>query len=205
MRGRQLFEDDEASVHSSATETVQRTIRKEADKVVLPAFPNRPQLQSWRRGVARALVTASAYTDSAEVAWVSEAFNRSKKFEDFEDSGEERFQSLDQKMAVALHGIMKASENKARLIIDLLTVKEEQLFSRGKLATGRAILWLINEHFQTNSTTDHAYDLMDLTNMEWFGDGITEMNNFRCLWDLAINGMHPRLREETLTDILYKR
>ena len=54
--------EDEESV-----EVVTQTIRKEADKIVIPAFPNRAQLAGWRRAIARALVTASAFTDQQEV------------------------------------------------------------------------------------------------------------------------------------------
>ena len=114
--------------------------RKEAEKVVLSAFPTRAQLPGWRRSVARALVTASAMSDQSEIPWVAAVYEVGKKFEDFESSGEERYRSLDQKLAAALHGVLRVGHEKARAIQECLAIKEDELFARGKLATGRQIL-----------------------------------------------------------------
>ena len=64
-------------------------------------------------------------------------------------------------------------------------------------------MWLISEHFRTNHTTDHASDMVDLVNLQWFGD--ENMTKFRYVWDSCVQSMYPRLPDDTLRDILYKK
>ena len=193
-------DDDDVTVSETREEI--RVNRKEGEKVVLLAFPTRAQLPGWRRSVARALVTTSAMNDQLEILWISEVYKVGKKSEDFESSGEDRFKSLDQKLAVALHGVLKGGAEKGRAISEVLHVEEDKLFQRGKITIGRQVLWLINEHFRTNHTTDHASDMVDLVSLQWF---VENMTKFRYTWDSCVQSMYPPLPDETLRDILYKK
>ena len=141
--------------------------------------------------------------DFEEIKWMTTCFKAGMKFEDFEDSGDERFSGLDMKLGTALTAILQAAGDKARAIIDLLQVKEECIWLEGKLVKGRQILWLINEHFRTSTTTDSYYDVLDLAELSYPGDA--KMTTFFYLWDICISSMDPKLPDDTLRDILVKK
>ena len=74
--------------------------------------------------IPHALVQASAYSDSAEVAWFRECNGPTKNLEDFSDSGPERLWGLDSKLGTALsnssgqhHAFKRERDEHARLLI----------------------------------------------------------------------------------------
>ena len=58
--------------------------------------------------MARALVTASAFADFAEIEWACKAYQSGKKFEDFADSGGAIYATLDLKLHMVLAAFTKA-------------------------------------------------------------------------------------------------
>ena len=110
---------------------------------------------------------------------------------------------LDLKLGTALTAVLQAAGDKSRAVSDKLLVKEEESWKDLGLIKGRQILWMINEHFRTSSTTDSYYDVIDLAEMQYPGDA--KMSTFLYLWDVCINSMEPRLPDDQLMMILAKK
>ena len=85
--------------------------RKEKESLkILEELPTVLDLHHWLARAAQALVEATAYDDRADVAWFSKINDPKETFESFEDSGPERFQSLDRMLSVALQKKIKGGE-----------------------------------------------------------------------------------------------
>ena len=108
-------------------------IRKEANEIEIPAkLPTVLDLADWKISIAEAPVQASAYSDSAEVAWLRECNDPTYTLEDFGDSGPERLRGLDSKLGTALstisdqHPWLQARAGQARSG----TIRPEQDYDR---------------------------------------------------------------------------
>ena len=110
--------------HGSGSVVVRKV--HEADKIVIPKFPKVTNLKQWRIGVCRGLLNASGRSDAAEIPWLLKATGGTKKYDDLEDSGDPRFRTLDQKLAVALVATVKAECQ--ILATKLQTLDEKALF-----------------------------------------------------------------------------
>ena len=86
---------------------------READKLPSVFWPAAGTVDEFQIQVAKTLATASLYCDQREVAWVNEVVQDGKNIEDFADSGEPRFHSLDLKLMYMLTNSI--SHNSARL------------------------------------------------------------------------------------------
>ena len=185
------------------TEVVQGTseviVRKvnEADKVVVPKFPKIVNIKQWRIGVCRGLCTASGRIDSLEIYWFMEATDGTKTFEQLSDSGEPRYQTLDQKLAVALLAIIKADCQILSLKVQTL---EEEAIMQGKLLKGRQLAWLIFDYFRLNADMTMLYNLEDIVGLSYPGDN--RIHEFYRLWMMMVKECEVQLPERTLRHML---
>ena len=91
---------------SGGTETITRRV-EELEKVSVLKFPTVPNVRQWHNGVARRLVLASGRTDQREIQWINEVLKAGAKMEDFADSGEPRFATLDIKLYAAVLAVIR--------------------------------------------------------------------------------------------------
>ena len=75
---------------------------KEHDTVKVPKFPALPNLSAWKLQVSKNLVAAGGRIGQHEIAWRAEASKEASNFDSLEDSGEDRFVSLDLKLSISL-------------------------------------------------------------------------------------------------------
>ena len=114
---------------------------KEAEKIVFPEQPAPPDFRDWKIEV-RARVTAAAGRPGAKEWLQAVSF---ATFEALGDSGS--FQTLDCKIAAAAWGSFKDKGTLKQKV----SAREEEMEKRGASLTGRQILRLMYEHFDTDS------------------------------------------------------
>ena len=171
---------------------------KEADLLKIPSeFPTAASLSSWKVQVGKNLVAASGRWDEEEMGWFMETERAYSTFESLADSGEERFKSLDLKLAAALGPVVRKASNSFTLGIDL---KEKIAAQKNRVLKGRQIVWLMYKHFQTNPNMGIVYSITDLSNLDWMGD--PRMQSFLYVWYVMVNGMKEAISETTLRDLL---
>ena len=98
------------------------------------------------------------------VRWLSAVEVEGVKEKELVDPGRD-FESLDRKLAIALQSILpKEVEMKIN------NVKAELLAKRGRLISGRQVLWHIYRHLRTNVNQDAVYGVVDIARIQWLGD-----------------------------------
>ncbi len=77
-------------------------MRKEAEKIVFPPFPDVLSRRSWKTSESHAVVQASARPDpEAVLEWIKQSFEKGKKMEDVNEAPRHLL-SLDGKVAAAI-------------------------------------------------------------------------------------------------------
>ena len=151
---------------------------KEAEKVLVPDFPDVVNLPNYKVKVIQQVIAASGRRDVKKVTrWVQEVEKSSKGFKRLRKSGR-NFETLDMKLAASLSKTLKGEFARS------VAVKEaRRLRDHGKPLNGRQLLWLIYDHFRVNRNLGRAYQTMDLMNVKWRGDKVEEMKAFRTDWE----------------------
>ena len=163
----------------------------------VPNFPTIPNLNGWKMQVGKNLVTASGRTDRREIGWWGEVCNPSATFETLEDSGEERFLSLDLKLPTALSLMLKSANN---AVTRQVVLREHTANMNGRMLKGRQIAWLIYKHLQTNPNMGVLYNITDLGRLEWRGD--KDVDTFVYVWTDMLTNVTTSLTKGELAEIL---
>ena len=179
-----------------ATETVTRRV-KEQDKVVAPKFPTVNNIKQWHNQMARNLVLASGRTDGAEVPWWNEIMKSGSKFEDFANSGDPRFATLDLKVHAALTQCIREGN---KTLAAKLSSLEDQAMSQGKILMGRQLGWLIHDWFRLNPDLKPLFGLQEIADLQWLGDD--RIFEFLELWKRIVDNNTIKLDAQQLAEIL---
>ena len=170
----------------------------EAETVKVPSdFPTAASLGHWKVQVGKNLVAASGRWDEEEMSWFMEIEREYSTFESLANSGDDRFRSLDLKLAAALGPVIRKATNSLTLSVSL---KEGMAAERNRVLKGRQIVWMMYQHFQTNPNMGIVYNITDLSNLQWLGD--PSMQSFLYAWYVMVNGMQSTIEESTLRDLL---
>ena len=124
--------------------------------MIVPALPTTTQLSSWLQGILSNVIRASAYADKKEVQWLQES--KTKTFEELAEC-EERYRSLDAKLADALRGMIQNAGQRGQTLGDTLFVKTEESLKEGRLVTGRQIINMVFKHFATDRNMQDVFDI----------------------------------------------
>ena len=187
-------DDDEAETYASYR-------RREADKVTVPALPTITQIAAWFQELISNLVRASSYTDQKEIAWIMST--KSKTFEELAKV-EERFLSLDAKLADALRAMIKAAGIRGKTLHDTVFVKTEEALKEGRILRGVQIIRLILEHNATDHHMDTVYDITQFSQLQWMGDKPDDMHRFRTTVHYMLANLKGNHEEGTKAEILLK-
>ena len=118
---------------------------QEHDTVKVPKFPTLPNLSAWKLQVGKSLVAAGGRIDQREIAWWAEVSKDASNFDSLEDSGEDRFVSLDLKLSISLSVMLKEVNNE---VTTTTAQKEHAAAKQDKMLKGRQIAWLISTFFK---------------------------------------------------------
>ena len=150
---------------------------KEADRVIVPKFPNPEAYRNWRIRVRDAVTAASSKPDEA-FKWVEEVWAETKVIENLADSG--KFATLDAKLMSALTNVIDGDLSRQ------LDIFKENEAKKGIHAKGRQALRMIHKHFSTSQKHGAIYDLEDLMAVQMVND---DLKGFVSRWDAVIAGM----------------
>eukprot|EP00434_Breviolum_minutum_P024742 symbB.v1.2.021852.t1/scaffold1913.1/size122320/8 len=146
-KGLECSEEGEAhEARSEASEAIASFIdidrpkisRKEADKVVIPNWPKIHELEYWKSQVTSNIVAACGDLDhDAWVRWIAPSFRQLPDIDgDLAKSGDQRYNSIDVKLASALMSMMQNGGDQAREVLHEAKLK----MAKGCMALERAVI-----------------------------------------------------------------
>ena len=109
---------------------------KEADKVLIPRFPDAVRYKMWRQAVGEELIAASGRPDEAFL-WVLESESCDATYDNMAVSG--NFLTLDMKLAAALSALATGEIGRQ------LSLRKQEEKKNGRMVKGRQLLWMIQE------------------------------------------------------------
>ena len=185
----------------NAVRTTTETRRfKEHDTVKVPKFPTLPSLAAWKLQVGKNLAAAGGRVDQREISWWAEASKETSTFDSLEDSGEDRFVSLDLKLSISLSVMLREVNNE---VTTSTAQKEHAASMQGKMLKGRQIAWLIFTFFKRNPKMGVLYSVTDLAKLDWMGD--KQIHKFLMMWRLMLDQMNTTLPQDEVTEILLQK
>ena len=124
------------------------------------------------------VAVASGRTDDDNVtAWLAEACDTTRSWDDFLDSGEE-FMTLDVKLAIALLGFFK--DDKAHAIETsqiMFLLIDEQMETTGKVARGRQVLNVLWHNLTSGIYTTTVATWQTLAGVELGSNNLSDFSN----------------------------
>ena len=133
------------------------------------------------------------------------AERKTKKYDELADYGEDRFATLDTKLAAALIASIRGAGQRGQVLLDTLFVKNEAAMKAGRMVSGRQIVWLIYEYNATDRNLDVVYDIEHLSKLEWFGDSPEQIHKFRTTFMMMRTNMKGHHEDNTIAEILLKK
>ena len=183
--------------------------RKEADKVVIPNWPKIHELEYWKSQVTSNIVAACGDLDhDAWVRWIAPSFRQLPDIDgDLAKSGDQRYNSIDVKLASALMSMMQNGGDQAREVLHEAKLKMAK-GCRGSTPTllkGRQLLAMVIDSFRSASNTDLVFTIKHLYDLPYPGDN--EIVLFKSQWNEVLEQMRPGdvPNDIALRDILYDK
>ena len=217
-KGFECSEEGEAhEARSEASEAIASFIdidrpkisRKEADKVVIPNWPKIHELEYWKSQVTSNIVAACGDLDhDAWVRWIAPSFRQLPDIDgDLARSGDQRYNSIDVKLASALMSMMQNGGDQAREVLHEAKLKMAK-GCRGSTPTllkGRQLLAMVIDSFRSASNTDLVFTIKHLYDLPYPGDN--EIVLFKSQWNEVLEQMRPGdvPNDIALRDILYDK
>jgi hypothetical protein len=178
---------DEPGVNSAASKllkllqkekTSSTAVKKEAEKVAIPAMPDSAHgLRTWRNAV-RTEVTSASGKGEVAFLWIMETENPEHNFETLSDPGE--FVSLDAKLASALTKLAKGELGRE-------IVQQQELAAKSsKMLKGRHILWMVYQYYAVSQDAGAMYSITELMSVRLNDD---KLETFLHNWNHVLAGM----------------
>ena len=185
----------------------QYPIRKEAEKIVVPAFPNLLNIQAWKAQLTAAVCTASGRTDvDVVIAWLSRCWVPGITPREL-DVTEPQFVSLDQKLLQGMVGMLSqggAGKDKAKVIKHRLDIEAEQAISRHRLATGRHAVFFLIDELRSFEDGDTLFGMDHLSSMQVVNN---DLQDFMQRWDRQLGRLPDVLATSSqhIVGMLYRK
>ena len=206
VRGSQRDSADDVSTAAYTAEEVPRMSRREADKVYVSPWPKQQNLGVWQSDLIKSVVLAANDGDKAAwEAWLQPAIRPNPDIELLNDSGGQRYQSIDAKLSIALSNVIAQAGDVARHVVIKLRLRTQSHSRRGTYVMGREILAMILEHFRTPGQRETAFTMEHIVSMKYLGDSNLEV--FYEKWMEMVSNMMPDdvPPDDWLRDALYKK
>ena len=185
-----------------------RISRKESDKVVVPPWPKTHDLDGWKSQLIANVLSACADPDQDSwIHWLGEAFKMHPDITGLEDSGGNRFATIDVKLANALNAVINASGDSGREVGMEIKLKTLELARKTppKIMKGRQIIAMILESFRSSTQTDLTFTGKHLYELPYPGD--SKLSLFKSQWVHILSAMREddKPRDLALRDILFDK
>ena len=138
-------------------------------------------------------------------AWLQPALRQNPDIDALNDSGGQRFQSIDAKLSIALSNVISQAGDVARHVAIKLRLRTQASNRRATFVMGREILAMILEHFRTPGQRETAFTMEHIIQSRYLGDANIE--TFYEKWMEIVSNMMPEdvPQDDWLRDALYKK
>ena len=207
LRGSQR--DSAIDVESTAAFTADeppRISRREADKVYVSPWPKHQNLGVWQSDLMKSVCLAANDGDRAAwETWLQPAIRQNPDIDALNDSGGQRFQSIDAQLSIALSNVISQAGDVARHVAMKLRLRTQASNRRATFVMGREILAMILEHFRTPGQRETAFTMEHIIQSRYLGDANIE--TFYEKWMEIVSNMMPDdvPPDDWLRDALYKK
>ena len=206
LRGSQR--DSAIDLESTAftAEEPPRISRREADKVYISPWPKHQNLGVWQSDLIKSVCLAANDGDRAAwEVWLQPALRQNPDIDALNDSGGQRFQSIDAKLSIALSNVISQAGDVARHVAIKLRLRTQASNRRSTFVMGREILAMILEHFRTPGQRETAFTMEHIIQSRYLGDANIE--TFYEKWMEIVSNMMPEdvPQDDWLRDALYKK
>ena len=183
-----------------------RISRREADKVYISPWPKHQNLGVWQSDLIKSVCLAANDGDRAAwEAWLQPALRQNPDIDALNDSGGQRYQSIDAKLSIALSNVISQAGDVARHVAIKLRLRTQASNRRATFVMGREILAMILEHFRTPGQCETAFTMEHIIQSRYLGDANIE--TFYEKWMEIVSNMMPEdvPQDDWLRDALYKK
>ena len=197
---------DLESTTAFTAEEPPRISRREADKVYISPWPKHQNLGVWQSDLIKSVCLAANDGDRAAwETWLQPALRQNPDIDALNDSGGERFQSIDAKLSIALSNVISQAGDVARHVAIKLRLRTQASNRRATFVMGREILAMILEHFRTPGQRETAFTMEHIIQSRYLGDANIE--TFYEKWMEIVSNMMPEdvPQDDWLRDALYKK
>ena len=197
---------DLESTTAFTAEEPPRIYRREADKVYISPWPKHQNLGVWQSDLIKSVCLAANDGDRAAwEAWLQPALRQNPDIDALNDSGGQRFQSIDAKLSIALSNVISQAGDVARHVAIKLRLRTQASNRRATFVMGREILAMILEHFRTPGQRETAFTMEHIIQSRYLGDANIE--TFYEKWMEIVSNMMPEdvPQDDWLRDALYKK
>ena len=207
LRGSQR--DSAIDIESTTAFTAEepaRISRREADKVYISPWPKHQNLGVWQSELIKSVCLAANDGDRAAwETWLQPALRQNPDLDALNDSGGQRFQSIDAKLSIALSNVISQAGDVARHVAMKLRLRTQASHRRSTFVMGREILAMILEHFRTPGQRETAFTMEHIIQSRYLGDANIE--TFYEKWMEIVSNMMPEgvPPDDWLRDALYKK
>ena len=197
---------DLESTTAFTAEEPPRISRREADKVYISPWPKHQNLGVWQSDLIKSVCLAANDGDRAAwEAWLQPALRQNPDIDALNDSGGQRYQSIDAKLSIALSNVISQAGDVARHVAIKLRLRTQASNRRATFVMGREILAMILEHFRTPGQRETAFTMEHIIQSRYLGDANIE--TFYEKWMEIVSNMMPEdvPQDDWLRDALYKK
>ena len=197
---------DLESTTAFTAEEPPRISRREADKVYISPWPKHQNLGVWPSDLIKSVCLAANDGDRAAwEAWLQPALRQNPDIDALNDSGGQRYQSIDAKLSIALSNVISQAGDVARHVAIKLRLRTQASNRRATFVMGREILAMILEHFRTPGQRETAFTMEHIIQSRYLGDANIE--TFYEKWMEIVSNMMPEdvPQDDWLRDALYKK
>jgi hypothetical protein len=127
-------------------------------------------------------------------------FKTGAKVEDFANSGEPRFATLDIKLYAAVLSVIRDGN---RTLATKVAGLEDAALTKGNVMKGRQLVFLVHDWFKLNPDMKHLYGLHEITDIKWYGD--ERIFDFLELWRRIVSSNSIELTPKQLSIILVEK
>ena len=182
--------------------------RREADKVVVPPWPQSHDLDGWKSQLMANVLSACADPDPETwISWIGESFKLNPDITRMKDSGGLRFTTINVKLANALNAMIASSGDNGKEVGMEIKVMVLDLARRDppQVVEGRQIVAMILESFRSSTHTDLMFTGKHLYELNYPGD--SKLNLFRNQWIHLLSAMREDDKPKglALRDILFDK
>ena len=169
-------------------------------------WPKHQNLGVWQSDLIKSVCLAANDGDRAAwEAWLQPALRQNPDIDALNDSGGQRYQSIDAKLSIALSNVISQAGDVARHVAIKLRLRTQASNRRATFVMGREILAMILEHFRTPGQRETAFTMEHIIQSRYLGDANIE--TFYEKWMEIVSNMMPEdvPQDDWLRDALYKK